>query len=272
MSEAVLNALERDVEQARAKFADDLARLRSPANLARFKDDLWADAREAKDEVIDSAKEAAQDGAQRFLAELKARAAANPLATIAIGAGLAWRLVHRPPIATVLIGLGLISLARTAPAQRGAYMGMNDEDPPLLRQNHLRGGGQSRTETFADAAKDILQDWSAQAGDTARETAAQIGDKAAAVADRATDALHDAGEVARDTVTHVTDKAGAMAARASQTLRDAVPDQDERDAYLLGAAALAVAAAVGIAYQRRDWRDGSLAGADLHRTDRDGLS
>jgi hypothetical protein len=73
-------------------------------------------------------------------------------------------------------------------------------------------------------------------------------------------------------VTHVTDKAGAMAARASQTLRDAVPDQDERDAYLLGAAALAVAAAVGIAYQRRDWRDGSLAGADLHRTDRDGLS
>ena len=73
-----------------------------------------------------------------------------------------------------------------------------------------------------------------QAGDTARETAAQIGDKAATVADRATDALHDAGEVARDTVTHVTDKAGAMAARASQTLRDAVPDQDERDAYLLG--------------------------------------
>jgi hypothetical protein len=174
-------------------------------------------------------------------------------------------------VAAVLIGLGLISLARTAPA-RGAYMGMNDEDPPLLRQNHLRGGGQSRTETFADAAKDILQDWSSQAGDTARETAAQIGDKAAAVADRATHALHDAGEVARDTVTHVTDKAGAMAARASQTLRDAVPDQDERDAYLLGAAALAVAAAVGIAYQRRDWRDSSLAGADLHRTDRDGLS
>jgi hypothetical protein len=46
-----------------------------------------------------------------------------------------------------------------------------------------------------------------------------------------------------------------MAARASQTLRDAVPDQDKRDAYLLGAAALAVAAAVGIAYQRRDWRE-----------------
>jgi hypothetical protein len=53
MSEAVLNALERAVEQARAKFAGDLARLRSPANLARFKNNLWADAREVNDEVID---------------------------------------------------------------------------------------------------------------------------------------------------------------------------------------------------------------------------
>jgi gas vesicle protein len=255
MSEAVLNALERDVEQARAKFANDLARLRSPANLVRLKDDLWADAREVKDEVIDKAKDAAQDGAQRLLAELKARVAANPLATMAIGAGLAWRLVHRPPIATVLIGLGLIGLARTAPSQRGAYTGINDEDPAPLRHNELRDGGQSGTETFADAAKEILHDWSAQASDTARDTAAQIADRAASVADRASDALHDAREAARDTVTQVTEKAGAMAARASQTLRDAVPDRDERDAYLLGAAALAVAAAVGIAYQRRDRRD-----------------
>jgi hypothetical protein len=254
MSEAVLNALERDVEQARGKFATDLARLRSPANLSRFKDDLWADAREVKDEVIDKAKEAAQDGAQRFLGELKARVAANPLATMAIGAGLAWRLVHRPPIATVLIGLGLIGLARTAPSQRGGYMGMNDEDPAPLRPNDLRGG-QSLTETLADDAREILQDWKTQAGDMARDTAAQIADKAASVADRASDALHDARESARDTVTQVADKVGTMAARGSQTLRDAVPDRDERDAYLLGAAALAVAAAVGIAYQRRDRRD-----------------
>ena len=48
MSAADLNALERDVEAARARFADDLARLRSPANHARFKDDLLAEARETK--------------------------------------------------------------------------------------------------------------------------------------------------------------------------------------------------------------------------------
>jgi hypothetical protein len=34
MSQADLNALEREVEQTRARFANDLARLRSPRNLA----------------------------------------------------------------------------------------------------------------------------------------------------------------------------------------------------------------------------------------------
>jgi hypothetical protein len=136
MTTAELNGLERDVEEARARFADDLARLRSPATLARLKDDLWADVREAKDEVVDKAKDAAQDSVQRLVAELKARATANPLATIVIGAGLPWRLVHRPPIATVLVGLGLIGLARTTPSQRGSQMGLIDEDSVPLR----RGG------------------------------------------------------------------------------------------------------------------------------------
>jgi len=67
MSQADLNALERNVEQARARFANDLARLRSPVNLARFKDELWAEARETKDELVEKTKEAAKDGAQRVL-------------------------------------------------------------------------------------------------------------------------------------------------------------------------------------------------------------
>ena len=41
--------------------------------------------------LVDKTKEAAKDGAQRFLTELKERAAANPVAALAIGAGLAWR-------------------------------------------------------------------------------------------------------------------------------------------------------------------------------------
>ena len=62
MTDTDLDKLERDVAQARARFADDLARLRSPDNLARFKDDLWAEARETKDDLVDKAKEAAKTG------------------------------------------------------------------------------------------------------------------------------------------------------------------------------------------------------------------
>jgi hypothetical protein len=204
MSAAELNALERDVEQARARFADDLARLRSPTNLARLKNDLWADVRETKDEVVDKAKDAAQDGVQRLVAELKSRAAANPLATIAIGAGLAWRLAQRPPIATVLVGLGLIGLARTTPSQRASHP----------------------AESLADAAKEKVQDWSAQAGDAIRQTAGEIAEKAASVAESASDALEGAQQAVRETAAEVVDTTGAVAARISQTVRDTVPERD----------------------------------------------
>ena len=119
MSEAELNVLERDVEQARARFAGDLARLRSPATLSNFQDDLWARASETKDDLVEKAKEAATDGVQRLVSDLKEKAAANPAAALAIGAGLAWRLVHRPPIASLLVGIGLFSLWRTSPPPEG---------------------------------------------------------------------------------------------------------------------------------------------------------
>ena len=45
--------------------------------------------------------------------------------------------------------------------------------------------------------------------------------------------------------------AASAADRASSIIHDAVSDPETRDRYLLGVAALAVAAAVGIAYQRR---------------------
>src|SRR5256885_12041610 len=102
MSEAELNALEREVELTRAKFTNDLARLRSPHVLAEFKDDLWAYARDTKNGVM---------------ADLKARAVANPGAVAALAAGGAWRLFYRPPIATFLVGRGLVGLLRQWPFQ-----------------------------------------------------------------------------------------------------------------------------------------------------------
>ena len=309
MSDAELNALERDVEQARARFADDLARLRSPSTLARFKDDAWAEARETKDELVGKTREAAKDGAQRLFTELKERAAANPVAALAIGAGLAWRLVHKPPIATLLVGMGVVGLLRTSPARNSEpYMGLHDEDP-RLRHGGKDAGLVARAGELADVVKDKVQDWSAEAGDAARATATQVaetttavaerasralrdvreaardtaenvgdraatmaerasdglhdatntarisaagvGDKAAAVAGQASQAVQDASDTVRETVAHMADKAAVLGQQASHRIYEALPDKEDRDTYLLGAAALAVAAAVGIAYQRR---------------------
>src|SRR3954464_2903377 len=163
MSDAELNALERDVEQARARFADDLARLRSPSTLARFKDDAWAEASDTKDELVAKTKEAAKDGAQRLFTELKERAAANPVAALAIGAGLAWRLVHRPPVATLLVGMGVVGLLRTSPARSPEpYIGLHDEDPRLrYRHGANEAGLVARAGDLAEAVKEKVQDWTA---------------------------------------------------------------------------------------------------------------
>jgi hypothetical protein len=64
-------------------------------------------------------------------------------------------------------------------------------------------------------------------------------------------AAQDASDTVRETVAHMADKAAVLGQQASHRIYEALPDKEDRDTYLLGAAALAVAAAVGIAYQRR---------------------
>jgi hypothetical protein len=253
MSAAELNALEREVELTRARFANDLARLRSPHNIARFKEELWAQARDTREGV---------------LADLKARAAANPLAVAALAAGVAWRLFHRPPIATLLVGFGLVGLLRTSPSQADYAFAEEVFEPEEWR---------SRASAFADAAKEKVQDWSAQASQAAQDAKTQVAETAKSMADRASDALRDAGATARnrlqdagdtardrwrdagDTtrprITRISDDAASVSDRASTGLRAAMPDRDDRDNILLGAAALAVTAAVGIAFQRRAQKD-----------------
>jgi hypothetical protein len=231
MSAAELNALERDIELTRAKFANDLARLRSPHNIAEFKEDLWAHARETKDGIV---------------ANLKARAAANPLAVATLAAGVAWRLYHRPPIATLLVGLGLVGLLRTSPSQADYAKAEDFFDP---------GKWTSRASAFADAAKEKVQDWSAQASQATREAKTQVAETAVSMAERASDALRDAGDTAWDRVTRLADDAASVSDQASARLHAAMPDRDDRDTLLFGAAALAVTAAVGIAFQRRAHED-----------------
>ena len=134
-------------------------------------------------------------------------------------------------------------------------MGIYDEDSALRRfgEDDLV----QRTAEVASAVKDKVQDWSATAGETARATATQIADAAASMTERAGETLHEARDAARESLTQATETVVSLGERASARLRDAVPAAEDRNNYLLGAAALAVAAAVGIAYQRRMHGSGS---------------
>ena len=72
----------------------------------------------------------------------------------------------------------------------------------------------------------------------------RITEKASSGSDQASDA-------GQESLAHIGATAASAADRASSIIHEAVSDPETRDRYLLGAAALAVAAAAGIAYQRR---------------------
>jgi vacuolar-type H+-ATPase subunit H len=221
MSSAELDALEREVEATRAKFAADVGRLRDPRSYRLLKDDLLAEAKQTKDELLDKAKNVASDVAQDLLKQVKEKAIANPAATAAIGAGLAWRLFTRPPIASILVGLGLVSLWRTMPPE-----------PPRSLKDAVWG--------WAEGADDLQE----RASDLQRGVAQQVQD----IAHQARATFHDA----QDVVEHAAEGARAQAEKAASVVQDTFSDPQTRDNVLLGAAALAVAAAVGISYQRRN--------------------
>jgi hypothetical protein len=82
------------------------------------------------------------------------------------------------------------------------------------------------------------------------QATAQMKDRAAALAASASDALDDVSETARGRVRRAADDAASVSDATSAKIRAAMPDREDRDNYLLGAGALAVAAAVGISLQR----------------------
>jgi hypothetical protein len=267
---ASVQQCEQEVEAARGKLAADLVTLRSPKAFRAFSEDLKKDAMETKDALLAQAKDAAQDKFRALVEDLKAKAAANPAATLTVTAGLAWRFFRKPPIASVLIAAGLYSLLRT-PSSRT----FGDRD-------YFRQGRERLAEQVSDAAASV--------NDMAADVGCKVGKSAAAFADTASDKMtrwsHDARDLAssvvastREQATQVAAKAGHRAEelagnarsaaagvaaeaatafdRSMAAAREHLPSADEaRDRVLLGLAGLAVAAAVGVAYQKRMSEDG----------------
>jgi len=128
-----------------------------------------------------------------------------------------------------------------------------------------------------DTAKDKAQTWAQSATQTASETAGAAGDAVKGQADSLASAVrrtrHDIADQTAEAVSAVrrtrhdltdqaADAAGRFATAADGTVRDTIAagqrmisNTDTRDKVLLGVAGLAVAAALGIAYQKRALED-----------------
>jgi hypothetical protein len=227
MPQPELDRLEGDVRDARRRLKSDLEVLRAPETFSSFKEDVIGEARQSRDDIVANMKEAAANRAERLVADIKARAAANPVAVGAIAAGVAWRILRKPPITTMLVGYGLISLWRTKPGQPA----------PGAETVH-------RAADIAIEAKEQVEQWGSEAGDVIARATDVVVPAVTATVQRWS---ADAGEA----VSQATTSVRSLVASGSQSLEHIVTDKQERDKVLLGAAAVALTAALGLTCLRR---------------------
>ena len=233
MNDVDIHRLEREVEAARAKLVTDLSRLRSPAAYDNF-------AQSAKSMLVDKVKASTRSAWQGMVENMKAKAAENPAATLAISAGLAWRLLRHPPIATALIGAGLFSLLRTPSAR---IIGSENGDYVSHAKERLKQQASHLAGEVVDRASDIATELKDDAGAMAEA----VKEQSAQLAGQATDKVQEwIGDAVRD----VPDHAASLARKAEWSTQH-LRDPDVRDNILLGIAGAAVVAALSVAYQRR---------------------
>jgi hypothetical protein len=252
MAQAELNRLEGEVHEARQRLKSDLEVLRAPETFSNFKDEFVTEARATGDDAVANAKSAATNWSDRLIAEIKERAAANPVAVGAIVAGLGWRILRKPPITTMLVGFGLYSLYRTKPGQLA----------PGAETVH-------QAADLAVAAKEQVKQWSKEAGEVTEQvreavapTVRQLSADASAVVAKASASVQDLaatgsehvrrwGADAGAAVAQIADTAQIIGARGSQNLQHFARDQQQRDKVLLGIASMALMAALGLKWLRR---------------------
>lgn len=240
-----LAELERDVELARARLAADIARLRAPETFESARQSVMDSISGYRDDAMG----AAQTRANSFLDAVKAKAAANPAAAAAIVAGIAWRLYRHPPIASLLVGAGAVALARTDPhddsltprrlAQRAAHRAQELKDRAAAQISQMTedavGGAQQVQGKLQEKLQGRLHEWSS-AAERALESVAQRRRRTARQSSSfLEDPYQDSPEV-------------YAPERSPQEERES---RQRRDAYLLGFAALALGAAIGVARRRK---------------------
>jgi uncharacterized phage infection (PIP) family protein YhgE len=243
MTEPSLSVLEREVEAARIKLASDLSTLRSPSTTEEFTETLKREAIDAKDALVEKAKAGVQSSIESLIEEAKARAAANPAAALAIGAGITWRLLRHPPVTSLLVGAGLLSLFRTKPEH--SYGASRDY------LSHAKTRLVEQASEAVEVAKEKTAALSETVTEQVTETTDDLKERVQDLAKQAASATH---RVAKETKEHVSgmwsDTEDTLD-QAAHTAGAIASSPAARDQLLLGAAGLAVVAALGIACQRR---------------------
>jgi ElaB/YqjD/DUF883 family membrane-anchored ribosome-binding protein len=266
-----VDALERDVEVARARLVNRVAQLKAPP-ISGVKDELVADATDYKDEVIDSAKQKVTDAIDGFVSDVKRRAADNPVAVAAIGAGIAWKLWQKPPITTLLVGAGVAALFGRSSVREIDVDPYDPDRPSGYVPGGVAGYGYGTT---AGAIEQKVIGGATVAIETAREKAGELRDRVGEMTDSALrsagelrdNAVRSAGELMdnarrsagdlRESAVRSTGQAGdSLSAYARDTrariqpARNYAEDVVRDNGLYFGLAALAIGAAAGIGFMQ----------------------
>jgi len=262
-----VDALERDVEAARARLVNRVAQLKAPP-ISAVKDEFVADATEYKDEVIDSAKQKLTGTIDGFVSDIKRRAAENPVAVAAIGAGIAWKLWQKPPITTLLVGAGVAALFgrssvheidvdpydadRPSSYVPGGVAGFGYERTRDVIEQKAIGGATVAIETAREKAGE-LRDRVVEMRDSALRSASELRENVVRSAGELMDnARHSAGELRESAVLSSGRAGDSLSAYARDTrariqpARNYAEDVVRDNGVYFGIAALAVGAAAGI--------------------------
>jgi hypothetical protein len=224
MIEPSLQELERDVEATRARLTRNLRTLRSPTARDEFTDALKREAVAMTDGMVDRTRAAAQTRATQWIDDIKARAAENPFAVLAIAAGIGWRLMRDPPIATALVGAGLFSLWRSGTPTNS---GLSDQEYVDRAVENLKQTSRAvtaevsgRAGDIATVASDKLHEWSGEVESAARQTGAQAIDTAVAGAAAASDRLDAALQASQEAAVQAVNRVGLAASDMQSAVKE----------------------------------------------------
>jgi hypothetical protein len=217
--------LERETAEARARLANTIEKLTSPATAEAVKQELSDYAQGLKNQALGFVQQKKDDllgtgksKAHGVTSDWKEKALANPLGLALIGAGIGWHLYKKPPITSLLVGSGIALLMRGGgnSAQRHFrewHDPYNPERPAAYVPGGIAGYGYpvdeesfgTKLKSRAGATLAHAGEKARDIGETAREAASNVATSVAGAAESARSSIAQSAAAAREAVTDAVD-------------------------------------------------------------------